>query len=125
MIKATEFWAFLRQLGAPTASPDALDVDAIPAGQAGGARGTFLIVLERYADWVEPCLLAYLVHKVVEDCPHSGPRSPHWERPPRLGIKDNDLVGHAQDAEGTMGSVPGSRCHIPLECHPCEEPDEP
>ncbi len=41
MIKATEFWAFLRQLGAPTASPDALDADAIPAGQAAlaGSRG--------------------------------------------------------------------------------------
>ena len=34
MIKAAEFWAFLRQLGIPTASPDALDADAILAGQA-------------------------------------------------------------------------------------------
>jgi hypothetical protein len=34
MIKAAEFWAFLRQAGMPTASPDALDADAILAGQA-------------------------------------------------------------------------------------------
>jgi hypothetical protein len=34
MIKAAEFWAFLRQTGIPTASPDALDADAILAGQA-------------------------------------------------------------------------------------------
>jgi hypothetical protein len=34
MIKAAEFWAFVRQTGVPTASPDALDADAILAGQA-------------------------------------------------------------------------------------------
>ena len=34
IIKAAEFWAFLRQSGIPTASPDALDADAILAGQA-------------------------------------------------------------------------------------------
>jgi len=34
IIKAAEFWAFVRQLGIPTASPDALDADAILAGQA-------------------------------------------------------------------------------------------
>jgi hypothetical protein len=34
IIKAAEFWAFLRQTGIPTASPDALDADAILAGQA-------------------------------------------------------------------------------------------
>jgi hypothetical protein len=34
IIKAAEFWAFLRQTGVPTASPDALDADAILAGQA-------------------------------------------------------------------------------------------
>ena len=34
MIRAAEFWAFLRQSGIPTASPDALDADAILAGQA-------------------------------------------------------------------------------------------
>ncbi|HEV8000023.1 MAG TPA: hypothetical protein VGP63_09095, partial [Planctomycetaceae bacterium] len=33
-IKAAEFWAFLRQSGTPTAAPDALDADAILAGQA-------------------------------------------------------------------------------------------
>jgi hypothetical protein len=33
MIKAAEFWAFLRQMGIPTASTDALDADAILAGQ--------------------------------------------------------------------------------------------
>jgi hypothetical protein len=32
--KAAELWAFLRQSGIPTASPDALDADAILAGQA-------------------------------------------------------------------------------------------
>jgi hypothetical protein len=31
---AAEFWASLRQAGVPTASPDALDADAILAGQA-------------------------------------------------------------------------------------------
>ena len=34
MIRAAEFWAFLRQSGIPTASLDALDADAILAGQA-------------------------------------------------------------------------------------------
>lgn len=34
IIKAAEFWAFLRQTDVPTASPDALDADAILAGQA-------------------------------------------------------------------------------------------
>ena len=34
MIKAAEFWALLRQSGIPTSSPDALDADAILAGQA-------------------------------------------------------------------------------------------
>ncbi|MGD0043185.1 MAG: hypothetical protein ABSE84_22745 [Isosphaeraceae bacterium] len=33
-IKAAELWASLRRLGIPTASPDALDADAILAGQA-------------------------------------------------------------------------------------------
>jgi hypothetical protein len=34
MIKVAEFWAFLRQMKIPTASPDALDAYAILAGQA-------------------------------------------------------------------------------------------
>jgi hypothetical protein len=34
IIKAAEFWAIIRQTGIPTASPDALDPDAILAGQA-------------------------------------------------------------------------------------------
>ena len=34
IIKAAEFWALVRQRGVPTASPDALDADAILAGQA-------------------------------------------------------------------------------------------
>jgi len=34
IVKAAEFWAFLRQSGMPTSSPDALDADAILAGQA-------------------------------------------------------------------------------------------
>jgi hypothetical protein len=34
IIKAAGFWAFVRQSGMPTASPDALDADAILAGQA-------------------------------------------------------------------------------------------
>jgi hypothetical protein len=34
MIKAAEFWAILRQSGVPTSSSDALDADAILAGQA-------------------------------------------------------------------------------------------
>jgi hypothetical protein len=34
IIKAAEFWAFVRRTGMPTASPDALDADAILAGQA-------------------------------------------------------------------------------------------
>jgi hypothetical protein len=34
IIMAAEFWASLRQVGIPTASPDALDADAILAGQA-------------------------------------------------------------------------------------------
>ncbi len=34
IIKAAEFWAFPRQSGIPTASPDSLDADAILAGQA-------------------------------------------------------------------------------------------
>jgi hypothetical protein len=34
IIKTAEFWAFLRLSGIPTASPDALDADAILAGQA-------------------------------------------------------------------------------------------
>jgi len=34
MIKAAEFWALLRQTGMPTASPDALDADAILTAQA-------------------------------------------------------------------------------------------
>ena len=33
-IKASEFWALVRQSGKPTASPDALDADAILAGVA-------------------------------------------------------------------------------------------
>ncbi len=37
IIKAAEFWALLRQSGIPTASPDALDADAILAGQAAFA----------------------------------------------------------------------------------------
>jgi len=34
MIKAAEFWAFLREMGIPTESTDALDADAILAEQA-------------------------------------------------------------------------------------------
>jgi len=34
IIKAAEFWAHVRQAGVPTASPDALDADALLAGQA-------------------------------------------------------------------------------------------
>jgi hypothetical protein len=34
LTKAAEFWALLRQSGIPTGSPDALDADAILAGQA-------------------------------------------------------------------------------------------
>jgi hypothetical protein len=34
IIKAAEFWAFIRNSGIPTASPDALDADAMLAGQA-------------------------------------------------------------------------------------------
>jgi predicted nucleic acid-binding protein len=34
IVKAAEFWAFLRQSGIPTSSPDSLDADAILAGQA-------------------------------------------------------------------------------------------
>lgn len=34
LVKAAEFWADLRQRGVPTAAPDALDADAILAGQA-------------------------------------------------------------------------------------------
>jgi predicted nucleic acid-binding protein len=34
IIKAAQFWAVLRQSGLPTSSPDALDADAILAGQA-------------------------------------------------------------------------------------------
>jgi hypothetical protein len=34
IVKAAEFWAFIRQSDIPTTSPDALDADAILAGQA-------------------------------------------------------------------------------------------
>jgi hypothetical protein len=34
VVKAAELWAFVRQVGVPTASPDSLDADAILAGQA-------------------------------------------------------------------------------------------
>jgi predicted nucleic acid-binding protein len=34
IIKAAEYWAAVRHVGVPTASPDALDADAILAGQA-------------------------------------------------------------------------------------------
>ena len=34
IVKVAEFWAFLRQSGIPTSSPDSLDADAILAGQA-------------------------------------------------------------------------------------------
>jgi hypothetical protein len=34
IVKAAEFWALLRHSGIPTSSPDALDADAILAGQA-------------------------------------------------------------------------------------------
>jgi hypothetical protein len=41
VIERAEFWAFLRQSGVATSSPDALDADAILAGQAAlaGQRG--------------------------------------------------------------------------------------
>jgi hypothetical protein len=44
--KAAEFWALLRQSGIPTASPDALDADAILAGQAAlaGQPGDTVII---------------------------------------------------------------------------------
>lgn len=46
MIKAAEFWAFLRRAGIPTASPEALDADAILAGQTAlvGQPGDEVIV---------------------------------------------------------------------------------
>jgi hypothetical protein len=46
IIKAAEFWALLRQSGIPTASPDALDADAILAGQAAlaGQPGDTVII---------------------------------------------------------------------------------
>jgi hypothetical protein len=46
MIKAAEFWALLRQMGVPTASPEALDADAILAGQAAlaGQPGDTVII---------------------------------------------------------------------------------
>jgi hypothetical protein len=34
IVRAAEFWSFLRQSGIPTASPDAHDADASLAGQA-------------------------------------------------------------------------------------------
>jgi hypothetical protein len=45
IIKAAEFWAFVRQSGVPTASPDALDADAILAGQAALASQPGEIVI--------------------------------------------------------------------------------
>ena len=46
MIQAAEFWALLRQTGIPTASPDALDADAILAGQAAlaGQPGDTVVI---------------------------------------------------------------------------------
>jgi len=55
MVKAAEFWAFLRQSGIPTSSPDALDADAILAGQAalagrpGSEFRVFGIAVNSYA----------------------------------------------------------------------------
>jgi hypothetical protein len=37
IIEAAEFWAYLRQSAIPTASPDALDADAILASRAAPA----------------------------------------------------------------------------------------
>ena len=46
IVKAAEFSAFLRQSGIPTSSPDALDADAIIAGQAAlaGQPGDTVII---------------------------------------------------------------------------------
>jgi predicted nucleic acid-binding protein len=46
IIKAAEFWAYLRQSGIPTSSPDALDADSILAGQAAlaGRPGDSVII---------------------------------------------------------------------------------
>jgi hypothetical protein len=52
IIKAAEFWALLRQSGIPTASPDALDADAIlagPAALAGQAGDTVTIATTNLA----------------------------------------------------------------------------
>jgi hypothetical protein len=44
--KAAEFWACIRHSGIPTASPDALEADAILAGQAAlaGQPGNAVII---------------------------------------------------------------------------------
>jgi hypothetical protein len=46
IVKVAEYWAFLRQSGIPTASSDALDADAILAGQAAlsGSPGDTLTI---------------------------------------------------------------------------------
>jgi hypothetical protein len=54
IIKSAEFWAFVRQAGMPTASPDALDADAILAGQAalaGRPGDTVTIATTNLAHW--------------------------------------------------------------------------
>ena len=63
IIKAAEFWAFLRQSGNPTASPDALDSDPILAGQAALA--------DQPADTVTSAM-TNLAHCALEPFPRYG-----------------------------------------------------
>jgi hypothetical protein len=55
IIKAAEFWAFLRKVGVPTASPDAPDADAVLAGQAALAgRSRSRAEGDKGTDGIEP-----------------------------------------------------------------------